>query len=107
MTRVERPERAQRVEGPGSASDRSFETSMNELRKVLVVMPTWVGDAVMATPLLEAIARAMPAGGAIDLLIKRPLRGLLDGMTRLVRVIEWQKSDGMWRLSRRLHPESL
>jgi heptosyltransferase-2 len=78
---------------------------MDELRKVLVVVPTWVGDAVLATPLLEAIARAMPASGAIDLLIKRPLRGLLDGMPRLGRVIEWQKSDGMWSLGRRLRAE--
>ena len=75
---------------------------MAELRNVLVVMPTWVGDAVMATPLLEAVARV---AGKIDLLIKRPLRGLLDGAPWLGRTIEWQKSDGTWPLSRRLRGE--
>lgn len=77
---------------------------MDEPGKVLVVMPTWVGDAVMATPLLEALGRAARAGG-IDLLIKRPLRGLLGGAPWLGRVIEWQKSDGLWALGRRLRAE--
>ena len=77
---------------------------MSDSRKVLVVMPTWVGDAVMATPLLEAMHRAWP-GVAIDLLIKRPLRGLLNGAPWPGSVIEWNKSDGLWGLSRRLRAE--
>ena len=78
---------------------------MVELRKVLVVMPTWVGDAVMATPLLEALGRSVAPGGRVDLLIKRPLRGLMDGAPWLGQVIEWNKSDGMWSLAQRLRSE--
>jgi heptosyltransferase-2 len=74
---------------------------MDAPRQILVVMPTWVGDAVMATPLIEAVHRAAP-DAAIDLLIKRPLRGLLEGAPWLRSSVEWHKSDGLWTLSKRL-----
>jgi heptosyltransferase-2 len=72
--------------------------------KVLVVMPTWVGDAVMATPLLEAVHKTTPEA-SIDLLIKRQLRGLLDGAPWLRQTIEWKKEDGLWSLVGRLRRE--
>jgi len=45
--------------------------------RILVAMPTWVGDAVMATGLLEAIHETHPEA-RIDLLLKPYLRGLLE-----------------------------
>ena len=45
--------------------------------RVLVVMPRWVGDAVMATPLIDAVHEQWPEA-SIDLLMKRYLRGLFN-----------------------------
>jgi heptosyltransferase-2 len=45
--------------------------------RILVVMPRWVGDAVMATPLIEALHEAWP-DAACDLLLKRYLTGLFE-----------------------------
>jgi heptosyltransferase-2 len=47
--------------------------------KVLVVQPSWVGDAVMATPTLRALRELYPAA-SISYLLKRPLKPLYAGM---------------------------
>lgn len=43
---------------------------------LLVIMPTWVGDCVMATPLLRALSAR---GGGLWLAVPSPLTGLLEG----------------------------
>ena len=37
-----------------------YSLPMSEPRKILVVQPSWVGDAVMATPALRAIRAFIP-----------------------------------------------
>lgn len=46
--------------------------------RLLIVLPSWVGDTVMATPTLRALRRALP-GALIGGLIRPSLEGLLDG----------------------------
>lgn len=46
--------------------------------RVLIVLPSWVGDTVMATPTLRALRRGLP-GALIGGLIRPSLEGLLDG----------------------------
>lgn len=49
-------------------------------RRILVVMPTWVGDVCMATPALAAIASAARASGArVEALVRPGLDALLAG----------------------------
>jgi heptosyltransferase-2 len=47
-------------------------------RRVLLVLPTWVGDVVMATPFIASLFRRFP-GAEIHLLMNRHLYPLLEG----------------------------
>jgi lipopolysaccharide heptosyltransferase II len=52
---------------------------MSPPRNVLIVQPSWVGDAVMATPTLRAL-RSLHPEAKISYLLKRPLKPLYLGM---------------------------
>lgn len=62
---------------------------------VLIAMPTWVGDAAMATPLLEALHESCPQARK-DFLIKPYLRGLLDSAPWLGNVFLMSKDQHFW-----------
>ncbi len=64
---------------------------------VLVVMPTWVGDAVLATPLIEALHEQYPDARK-DFVIKPYLRGLLDDAPWLDNVYEMARGRRFWSL---------
>ena len=49
-----------------------------EPQRILLVLPTWVGDVVMATPFIEALFRRFPTA-EIHLLMNRHLYPLLEG----------------------------
>lgn len=57
---------------------RARPQAVAEPARVLIVMPSWVGDVVMATPLLRAIRRRFP-DSHVTLLLKRYLGDLVDG----------------------------
>lgn len=65
--------------------------------KILIVMPRWVGDAVMATPLIEAMHEAWP-DAAIDLLMKRFMRGLFKDSPWAGNVLELSGDTSFWSL---------
>jgi heptosyltransferase-2 len=52
---------------------------MTPPEKILVVQPSWVGDAVMATPTLRALREQFP-DAHISFLIKRYLKPIFSGM---------------------------
>src|SRR6185436_12948562 len=52
---------------------------MIEASKILVVQPSWVGDAVMATPTLRAIRERFPAAH-ISYLLRRYVKPIYAGM---------------------------
>ncbi len=60
-----------------------------EAKKILVRAPNWVGDVVMATPAFRCI-RENFADSHITLLIKRNLRGIIDGSSWFDEVIEFE-----------------
>ena len=60
-----------------SKSSRTLSFSRDPER-ILVVLPTWVGDVVMATPVLRAIHERFPAA-EISLLTQKHLYPLLEG----------------------------
>jgi heptosyltransferase II len=55
-------------------------------RRVLVVLPSWLGDAVMATPTLRALRGLCPESH-ITALVKHNLRPVVDGVPWVNRVI--------------------
>jgi len=61
--------------------------------RVLVIMPTWVGDVVMATPLLRTL-RAHFARSHITLLLKRHLLDLVAGADWMDECVTWPTRAG-------------
>ena len=60
---------------------------MSEPAKILVVQPSWVGDAVMATPTLRALRELYPRA-EISYLLRRYVKPIYSGMPwwdRLIR----------------------
>jgi len=68
----------------GAASDQT----RGDPRSMLVVLPTWVGDFVMATPMLRAL-RDRFATSRITYLAEPNLRELIDGATWMDDVTTW------------------
>lgn len=62
---------------------------LNRAKKILVRAPNWVGDVVMATPAFRCI-RENFADSHITLLIKRNLRGIINGSSWFDEVIEFE-----------------
>lgn len=52
---------------------------MSEIRRILVVQPNWVGDAVMATPTLRALRELYP-NAHIAYLARRYVKSIFNGM---------------------------
>jgi len=55
-------------------------------KKLLVIMPTWLGDCVMATPTLRALRGLYPEAH-ITVLVRKSLRPILDGLPSVDRII--------------------
>lgn len=72
-------------------------------RRLLVVMPSSLGDVVMATPTLRALRSHYPQS-RITALVKRDCRGVLDPCPWVDRVVSVRPGlrDGLFELSRRL-----
>ena len=58
-----------------TAASRQFDQSP---QRVLLVLPTWVGDVVMATPFIRSLFEGFPEA-EISLLMNRHLYSLLEG----------------------------
>ena len=54
--------------------------------KLLIVMPTWLGDCVMATPTLQALRDLYPEAH-ITALVRHSIRPLLDGLGTVDRLL--------------------
>ncbi len=72
-------------------------------KSILIVLPTWVGDFVMATPLLRAVRTQFPSA-QITLLAEPNLRELIEGGDWMDEVVEWpaKKRRQPWHREHRL-----
>jgi heptosyltransferase-2 len=78
----------------------SFEPA--DPRSILVVLPTWVGDFVMATPALRAI-RDRFRRAHITFLMEPNLRGLVDGGEWMDECVEWPSKERRTPLHKEYH----
>ena len=68
---------------------------------ILIIQTAFIGDVVLATPLIEKLRRAYPHA-QIDFLLRKGNEGLLHGHPHLREVLIWDKKKdkyrGLWRL---------
>jgi heptosyltransferase-2 len=62
---------------------------MESPRKILVVQPSWVGDAIMATPMLRALRELYP-DAEISYLLRRYVKEIYTGMPWADRLITYR-----------------
>jgi heptosyltransferase-2 len=74
---------------------------LSEPRNILVVLPSWVGDCVMATPTLRALRRLYP-DARITGLAPRNCKPLFSGMSWLNRLLSFRRKPSLMRLAARL-----
>jgi len=81
---------------------------MSTPQKILIVQPSWVGDAVMATPTLRAIRQLYP-DASISYLMKRYVKQMYTGMPWADQLITYRtgktkskQGKGMFDLAARL-----
>lgn len=66
---------------------------MQTAQRILVVQPSWVGDAVMATPTLRALRTAFPSAH-ISYLLRRYVKPLYAGMPWADQLITYRTGKG-------------
>jgi heptosyltransferase-2 len=66
---------------------------MPDIQRILVVQPSWVGDAVMATPTLRALRGAFPSAH-ISYLLRRYVKPLYAGMPWADQLITYRTGKG-------------
>lgn len=76
------------IERAGSGFEESFPRS----GRILIRMPNWLGDAVMATPVLENLSRGLP-DWEISLLLKPEQRPLFEADPRVAEMIDFRPKD--------------
>ena len=70
--------------------------------RILLVLPTWVGDVVMATPFLKAVFEHFPES-KITLLMQPHLQDILQGSPWVERCCYWPRKGGNKREYKQLY----
>ena len=96
------------IRSPIRVASAILPTSMSDPHKILVVQPSWVGDAVMATPTLRAIRERYP-DAHIAYMMKRYVKPLYTGQPWADQLITYRSGKtrkragkGLFDLARRL-----
>lgn len=76
--------------------------------KILILQTAFLGDVVLATPLIEKLHRFYP-GAQVDFLLRKGNEGLLKGHPVVRNVLIWDKQHGkyrdLWRLLKVIRQE--
>ncbi len=64
--------------------------------KILIIQTAFLGDAILATSLLESLHVAFPQA-QLDLLVRKGHEGLLDGHPYVHEVLTWNKKENRYR----------
>ena len=65
------------------------------MTNILIIQTAFIGDVILATPLIEKLHQTYPEA-TIDFLLRRGNEGLLKGHPYLRRVIIWDKKQGKY-----------
>ncbi|MCC6279317.1 MAG: glycosyltransferase family 9 protein [Saprospiraceae bacterium] len=76
--------------------------------KLLIIQTAFIGDVILATPLIEQLRRIFP-DATIDFALRKGNESLLQGHPHLRKVYIWRKKEekyrGLWRLMREIRRE--
>ncbi len=76
--------------------------------KILILQTAFIGDVILATPLVEKLRRFFP-DATIDFLLRKGNEGLLAGHPHLREILVWDKKSGKirdgWRILQHLRRE--
>jgi heptosyltransferase-2 len=79
---------------------------MLRIKKILIRFPNWLGDLVMALPLVEELKKHYPEA-QIHALIKTPFDQLLKHDTRFDKIISFKKQNSFFKKLFPIHIQSL
>ncbi len=65
-------------------------------KKILIIQTAFIGDVVLATPVIEAIKNEMP-DSEIDFLLRKGNEALLHNNPKLHKLLIWNKKDGKYK----------
>lgn len=88
----------------GRSNDSKKPRNLRPIRRLLVMMPTWFGDCLMATPTLRALREALP-DARITAMIAPALPPLIDGLPWIDDILPGSTKDrstGFFDLGRTL-----
>ncbi|MDP4207799.1 MAG: glycosyltransferase family 9 protein [Bacteroidota bacterium] len=71
------------------------------MKRVLVIQTAFIGDVILATPVIEKLHQAYPQL-IIDFMLRKGNEGLLEGHPFLNRVLIWDKKQGKYAQLRKL-----
>ena len=63
------------------------------MKRILIIQTAFLGDVILATPLLAELKRIFPEA-EIDMLVKKGNQGLLDNNPNLTQIFVLDKSKG-------------
>lgn len=65
------------------------------MRKILIIQTAFIGDVILATPVLEKLHQTFPEA-TLDFLLRKGNEGLLAGHPYLRRILIWDKKQGKY-----------
>lgn len=71
------------------------------LQRLLVVLPTWVGDGVMATPLLRALRLGL-SGTHIAGVVRKPIADVFNGLAFIDELLTFEPGESIRTIARRI-----
>ena len=74
------------------------------MQKVLIIQTAFIGDVILATPVIEQVRAAWP-DAAIDFLLRKGNESLFKGHPELRKVIVRNKKEGKWQSLRKVLKE--
>ena len=81
---------------------------MDKQKAILIIQTAFIGDLILATPLIEKLARFFP-GYAIDILVRKGNEALLQDHPHVRQVLIWDKKSGKyknwWRILQKIRGE--
>jgi heptosyltransferase-2 len=79
------------------------------MQRILIIQTAFIGDVILATPLIEKLKRFYPES-SIDFLLRKGNEGLLENHPKLNQILIWDKSKSKYnslaKLSRRVRREN-